>query len=106
MEYRFKIDKNRVIIDQVINCGECYACKQGRGNVSPISQLKITPKGLDVRGSRLQNKKFQTVLDLIRDNKLDLKGSISHTYNFLDAQQAFDLADQQDPSVRKIVLTF
>lgn len=74
--------------------------------VSPITQLKITSKELDVRGSRLQNKKFQVVLDLIKEGKLDLTGSVSHKFNFLDAQEAFDLASKRDPSVRKIVLTF
>ena len=31
---------DRVIIDQVINCGECYACKQGRGNVCHILKVR------------------------------------------------------------------
>ena len=75
-------------------------------DLSPITQLKITSKELDVRGSRLQNKKFQVVLDLIKEGKLDLAGSVSHRFNFLDAQEAFDLASKRDPSVRKIVLTF
>ena len=24
---------DRVIVDQVVSCGECYACRKGRGNV-------------------------------------------------------------------------
>jgi 2-desacetyl-2-hydroxyethyl bacteriochlorophyllide A dehydrogenase len=71
-----------------------------------VTQFKITAKELDVRGSRLQNKKFQEVLDLIREGKLDLTNSISHTFNYLDVQKAFDFVDSKDPSIRKIVLTF
>ena len=61
---------------------------------------------LDVRGSRLQNRKFQDVIDLVNEGKVDLRGSISHTWNFEDAQAAFDFVDSRDPSYRKGVLTF
>ncbi|MCB2358591.1 zinc-binding alcohol dehydrogenase family protein [Clostridium estertheticum] len=71
-----------------------------------VTQFKITSKELDVRGSRLQNKKFQEVLNLVKEGNLDLKNSISHTFNYLDAQKAFDFVDSKDPSIRKIVLTF
>lgn len=71
-----------------------------------INQFLITSKELDVRGSRLQNRRFQTVIDLVNDGKIDLNGSISHTFHYLDAQKAFDFADSKDPSIRKIVLTF
>ncbi|WP_236897114.1 zinc-binding alcohol dehydrogenase family protein [Clostridium beijerinckii] len=71
-----------------------------------VTQFKITAKELDVKGSRLQNKKFQEVLNLVAEGKLDLRNSISHKFNFLDAQKAFDFVDSRDPSIRKIVLTF
>ena len=71
-----------------------------------VTQFKITAKELDVRGSRLQNKKFQEVLNLVEEGKLDLDNSISHKFNYLDAQKAFDFVDSKDPSIRKIVLTF
>ncbi len=77
-------------------------------SVSPteVTNFGITSKELDIRGSRLQNKKFQTAIDLILDGKLDLDHKISHTFHFLDAQKAFDFVDSRDPSIRKIVLTF
>lgn len=77
-------------------------------SVSPteISQFSITSKELDVRGSRLQNKKFQEAIDLINDKQLDLQNSVSHTFSFLDAQKAFDFIDSKDVSIRKVVLTF
>lgn len=71
-----------------------------------INQFLITSKELDVRGSRLQNKKFQEVIDLINEGKVDLRGSVSHTFSFTEAQKAFDFADSRDPSMRKIVLLF
>lgn len=71
-----------------------------------ITQFKITAKELDIRGSRLQNKKFQQVLNLVKDGKLNLNNSISHKFNYLDAQKAFDFVDSKDHSIRKIVLTF
>ena len=71
-----------------------------------VTNFGITSKELDIRGSRLQNRKFQAAIDLIREGKLDLNHKISHTFHFLDAQKAFDFNDSRDPSIRKIVLTF
>ena len=71
-----------------------------------VNQFLITSKELDVRGSRLQNKKFGEAIELIKAGKLDLKGTISHTYPFLEAQKAFDFVDTKDASIRKVVLTF
>ena len=71
-----------------------------------VTNFGITSKELDIRGSRLQNKKFQSAIDLIREGKIDLDHKISHTFHFLEAQKAFDFNDTRDPSIRKIVLTF
>lgn len=71
-----------------------------------INQFVITSKELDVRGSRLQNRKFQQVIDLVNEGKVDLRGSISHTFPIEEAQKAFDFVDSHDPSIRKVVLTF
>lgn len=71
-----------------------------------VTNFGITSKELDIRGSRLQNKKFQDAIDLIREGKIDLDHRISHTFHFLEAQKAFDFNDSRDPSIRKIVLTF
>ena len=45
-----------------------------------INQFLITSKELDVRGSRLQNKMFGRAIELINEGKLDLTGSVSHTF--------------------------
>lgn len=71
-----------------------------------VNQFLITSKELDVRGSRLQNKKFREAIELIQEGKLDLSGSVSHTFPLEKAQEAFDFVDSKDPSIRKIVFTF
>lgn len=70
-----------------------------------VTNFGITSKELDIRGSRLQNRKFQQAIDLINDGKIDLDHKISHTFPLLEAQKAFDFNDSRDPSIRKIVLT-
>lgn len=71
-----------------------------------INQFLITSKELDVRGSRLQNKMFGKAIELVNQGRLDLSGSVSHTFPLIKAQEAFDFVDSRDPSIRKIVLTF
>lgn len=71
-----------------------------------ISPSVITAKELDIRGSRLQNQMFGKAIDMVRDGELNLTGSVSHTFPLTKAQEAFDLIDSHDPSVRKVVLTF
>lgn len=71
-----------------------------------INQFAITAKELDVRGSRLQNKMFGKAIEMIHEGKLDLTGSVSHTFPLTKAQEAFDFVDSHDPSIRKIVFTF
>ncbi len=71
-----------------------------------VNQFLITSKELDVRGSRLQNKMFGKAIELIREGKLDLVNSVSHTFPLTRGQEAFDFVDSKDPSIRKIVFTF
>lgn len=71
-----------------------------------VNQFLITSKELDVRGSRLQNKMFGKAIEMIKEGKLDLTGSASHTFPLTQAQEAFDFVDTRDPSIRKVVFTF
>ena len=107
-----------VSIDAVCNKDSLSQLLQATGNAgrvitmgfstSPteVNQFVITSRELDVRGSRLQNKMFGKAIELIRDGKLDLTGSVSHTFPLTKAQEAFDFVDSHDPSIRKVVLTF
>lgn len=74
-------------------------------NPTEVTNFGITSKELDIRGSRLQNRKFQEVIDLVKAGKLDLDHKISHVCDFREAQSAFDFNDTHDPSIRKIVFT-
>ena len=71
-----------------------------------VTQFGITSKELDIRGSRLQARRFQEAIDLIRAGKLDLDHKISHTFSMWEAQKAFDFNDTRDPAIKKIVFTF
>ena len=71
-----------------------------------INQFVITSKELDIRGSRLQNRKFGEVIKLVNEHKVNLNGAVSHTFPFMEAQKAFDFVDSRDPSIRKISLMF
>ncbi|MDO4521977.1 MAG: zinc-binding alcohol dehydrogenase family protein [Eubacteriales bacterium] len=75
-------------------------------NPVEANQFLITSKELDIRGSRLQNHRFEKAIEMIREGKLDLTGSVSHTFPITKAQEAFDFVDSRDPSIRKIVFTF
>lgn len=75
-------------------------------SATEINQFLITSKELDVRGSRLQNKMFGKAIEMIHEGKLNLTGSVSHTFPLTKAQEAFDFIDSKDSSIRKIVLTF
>lgn len=77
-------------------------------SISPteVNQFLITSKELDIRGSRLQNKKFKDAIDLVNQGKIDLTDAVSHTFNFMEAQKAFDFIDSKDYSIRKIALLF
>jgi L-gulonate 5-dehydrogenase len=73
---------------------------------SPVQQFKITAKELDVRGSRLQNNKFEEVIAALGAGKLSLDGAVSHVVPFADAIEAFKMVDTGDPGIRKVVLSF
>lgn len=74
--------------------------------VTEVNQFLITSKELEIRGSRLQNKMFNKAIEMIKEGKLNLTNSVSHTFPLTKAQNAFDLIDSHDPSIRKVVLTF
>ena len=107
-----------VTIDAACVKGSLLSACQAAGNatrvmtmgfsIAPdeINQFVITSKELDVRGSRLQNRKFGEVIKLVNEGKVNLSGAVSHTFPFMEAQKAFDFVDSRDPSIRKISLLF
>jgi L-gulonate 5-dehydrogenase len=73
---------------------------------SAVQQFKITAKELDVRGSRLQNRKFEEVIAALKAGKISLEGAVSHVFPFADAIEAFQRIDSADPNIRKVALSF
>lgn len=72
---------------------------------SNIAQVNITKKGLEVKGSRLHNNQFPTVVDWFENKKVDAKKLISHTFKVEDVQEMFDLIENDPSKVCKIVVT-
>jgi len=72
---------------------------------SEVQQFKITAKELDIRGSRLQNKKFEEVICAYSAGKIKLEGSVSHVIPFADAVGAFELADSGKEDIKKAVFS-
>jgi len=90
-----------------------YVCAAGRvitlgfgAAASAISQLSITAREIDVRGSRLHNNKFPTVIEYFRSGKLSVKDMITHRFHFTDIHDA--LRVMEDPAIEKgkVVLLF
>ena len=73
---------------------------------SAINQLSITAREIDVRGSRLHNNKFPTVIDYFVSGKLKVKDMITHRFNFTSIAEALRLVE--DPAIEKgkVVLLF
>ena len=73
---------------------------------STIAQFSITARELDVRGTRLHNKKFPDVIRLFEEKKLEVRDMITHRFHFLKIQEAMKLIE--DPAIEKgkVVLFF
>ncbi|MBC2850913.1 zinc-binding alcohol dehydrogenase family protein [Cetobacterium sp. 8H] len=75
-------------------------------DTSEIAQLGITIKELDIRGSRHQTHKFENVVQLFNNRKLQAKKLISNVIHFEDVDKAMDLIENKPNEICKIVLTF
>ncbi len=73
---------------------------------SAIAQFSITARELDVRGTRLHNKKFPAVIRLFEEKKLEVRDMITHRFHFLKIREAMKLIE--DPAIEKgkVVLFF
>ena len=96
-------------LEQALEC----VCAAGRvialgfGNqATGISQLSITAREIDIRGSRLHNNKFPEVIaDFIAGN-LEVKDMITHRFNFMEIHQALELIEDSKKEKGKVVLLF
>jgi len=90
-----------------------YVCAAGRvitlgfgGTPSAISQLSITAREIDIRGSRLHNNKFPTVIEYFTSGKLQVKDMITHRFPFLAIHDALSLIENPASENGKVVLVF
>jgi len=90
-----------------------YVCAAGRvitlgfgKEPSAVSQLSITAREIDVRGSRLHNNKFPTVIEYFTSGKLQVKDMISHRFPFTQINEALHLIENPANENGKVVLMF
>jgi L-gulonate 5-dehydrogenase len=73
---------------------------------SAIAQFTITARELDVRGTRLHNKKFPDVIRLFEERKLEVRDMITHRFPFLKIREAMKLIEDPGIEKGKVVLFF
>lgn len=90
-----------------------YVCSAGRvislgfnKEPSAISQLSITAREIDVRGSRLHNNKFPVVIEYFRSGTLQVKDMITHRFHFLQIHEALKVIENPGIENGKVVLSF
>ena len=72
----------------------------------PITELSVTKKELEIRGSRLNNRKFAQVIDWFRQGKIDPVRMITHTLPFTEVLTGMDKMKNEPETTMKVVLTF
>jgi L-gulonate 5-dehydrogenase len=99
------IDSLQLLADITSNAGRIITMAF-LSNPSQIAQFKITSKELDICGSRLQNNKFDEVIEAYKHGKIKIEGQVSHVIPFDRAIDAFKMIDSRDTMIKKIVLEF
>lgn len=95
--------------------GQALSCVCAAGRVitlgfgkepSAISQLSITAREIDVRGSRLHNNKFPAVIEYFSQGKLEVKDMITHRFPFTAIHEALRVVENPAIEKGKVVLVF
>ena len=73
---------------------------------SQVPQLDIMKKELDVRGSRLNNKRFPAVIEWFGNREIKAQMLISHVFHFTEIQKAFEQVENHPNETCKVVLRF
>ncbi|WP_196604258.1 zinc-binding alcohol dehydrogenase family protein [Pectinatus haikarae] len=69
-------------------------------------QVDIMSRELEIIGTRLNNHRFAEVIEWFKQNRVQQKEIITHTFPFEKAKNAFKLNDEKPEEVFKIILTF
>ena len=77
----------------------------------PVEPAKFSPadimkRELDIKGSRLNNKKFPEVIQWLADKRIDPTGLVSHVMPYAEVERGMDLFSNHPEEVCKIILTF
>jgi L-gulonate 5-dehydrogenase len=72
---------------------------------SAIAPVNLVKKELTICGSRLQTKRFPVVIDAIKRGALPLTGFITRTYPLAEMLDAFAYVDNNNATVRKVVIS-
>jgi len=75
-------------------------------NPSSIPAIKITAKELTVLGSRHQTNRFAPVIGYLKEGKLPVEGFVTAEYPLHQMAEAFEFADKNAASVRKVIINF
>jgi L-gulonate 5-dehydrogenase len=73
---------------------------------SKIAPVNIIKKELTIYGSRLQTKRFPVVIDFVKSGKLPLSGFVSKVYPVVEMAEAFEYAEKNNATVRKVLISF
>ena len=75
-------------------------------NATPtdLVQLEMIKKELTLVGSRLNNRKFPRVIELIASGKLQVQEMISHRIGFDDMPEAIALIENHPEQTRKVLV--
>lgn len=71
---------------------------------SDLVQLEVIKKELTLVGSRLNNRKFPRVLELMASGGLDVQALISHRIPFADMPSAITLIEEHPEQTRKVLV--
>lgn len=73
---------------------------------SQVSELPITRKELDIRGSRMHSGKFPEVIAWVAGKEVKTLPLISHQFAFADLNKAFETIDAAPDKTCKVMITF
>lgn len=90
-------------LDMVAPSGRVVVLGTG-ATPSEIPQVAFTKKGINVFGTRLNNKRFPEVIRLFEEKKVTPEKMITHTYKFENIEQAFDVIKNEKNKVCKVLL--
>ncbi len=71
-----------------------------------MSMLNITKKELTVVGSRLQTYQFEKCVKVFNEGKTKITKLITHVFDYDKVQEAFDLIENNQKEIGKIILSF